>query len=64
MIEFIKITSARTAFENAINQIGTMVPETNKVAYIAEANGTLNPLYGKMAELYIAEFNQDEIKNG
>ena len=61
-IEFIKITGAGTAFENAIDQIGAMVPETNKAAYIAEANGTLDPLYGKMAELYMAEFTQDEIK--
>lgn len=61
-IEFIKITGAGTAFENAIDQIGTMVPEINKAAYINEANGTLDPLYSKMAELYMAEFTQDEIK--
>lgn len=61
-IEFIKITGAGTAFENAISQIGTMVPETNKAAYITEANETLDPLYGKMAELYMAEFTQDEIQ--
>ena len=39
-----------------------MVPETNKAAFIAEANETLDPLYVKMAELYMAEFTQDEIK--
>lgn len=61
-IEFIKITGAATAFENAINQLGAMVPETNKAAYIAEASGTLDPLYVKMAELYMAEFTQGEIK--
>jgi hypothetical protein len=61
-VEFIKITGAAAAFDNAISQIGAMVPETNKAAFIAEANGTLDPLYDKMAELYMAEFTPDEIK--
>lgn len=60
-IEFIKITGATSAFENAIAQIGAGVPEENKEAYTKEANGTLVSLYEKMAELYMAEFTQEEI---
>ncbi len=61
-IEFIKLTGAGAAFENAIAQIGGMVSEENKEAYTTEANGTLDGLYGKMADLYMAEFTQDEMK--
>lgn len=61
-IEFIKLTGAGSAFENAIDQIGTMVSEENKEAYTKEANGTLDGLYEKMADLYMTEFTQDEIK--
>jgi hypothetical protein len=61
-VEFIKLTGAGSAFENAISQIGAMVPETNKAAFIAEASQTLDPLYVKMAQLYMAEFTQEEIK--
>lgn len=61
-IEFIKITGAASAFESAIAQIGAGVSEENKEAYTNEANGTLDGLYEKMAELYMEEFTQDEIK--
>lgn len=61
-IEFIKLTGAGAAFENAIAQIGSGVSEANKEVYTKEANGTLDALYAKMAELYMAEFTQDEIK--
>lgn len=60
-VEFIKITGAGAAFENAIDQIGAMVSTENKEAYKKEANGTLEGLYGKMAELYMAEFTAEEI---
>ncbi|MDD7885898.1 DUF2059 domain-containing protein [Flavivirga sp. 57AJ16] len=61
-VEFIKLTGAGAAFENAIAQIGSGVSDTNKEAYTKEAKGTLDALYAKMAELYMAEFTQDEIK--
>ncbi|WP_339916161.1 DUF2059 domain-containing protein [Yeosuana marina] len=61
-IEFIKITGATSAFDNAIAQIGAMVPEDKKEAYTKEANATLDGLYSKMADLYMEEFTQDEIK--
>jgi hypothetical protein len=61
-IEFIKITGATAAFDNAIAQIGAGVSDENKDAYTKEANATLDGLYDKMAELYMAEFTQDEIK--
>ncbi len=61
-IEFIKLTGAGAAFENAIAQIGTMVSAENKEAYTKEASGTLEGLYTKMAELYMAEFTRDEVK--
>ncbi|MDO5969465.1 DUF2059 domain-containing protein [Flavivirga aquimarina] len=61
-VEFIKLTGAGGAFENAIAQIGAMVSDENKEAYAKEANGTLTGLYDKMAELYIAEFTHQEIK--
>ncbi|GAA3656893.1 DUF2059 domain-containing protein [Flavivirga jejuensis] len=61
-VEFIKLTGAGAAFENAIDQLGTGVSEANKEAYTKEAKGTLDALYTKMADLYMAEFTQDEIK--
>lgn len=61
-IEFIKLTGATAAFENAISQIGAMVSAENKDAYTKEANATLVGLYDKMAGLYMEEFNQAEIK--
>ncbi len=60
-VEFIKITGAGAAFENAIAQIGAMVSEENKEAYTKEANGTLDGLYEKMADLYMTEFTSEEI---
>ena len=61
-IEFIKLTGAGKAFEAAIDQIGYNVAETNKEAYNKDANATLEGLYSKMAELYMNEFTQSEIK--
>ncbi|GAA4280175.1 DUF2059 domain-containing protein [Gaetbulibacter aestuarii] len=61
-IEFIKLTGATKAFQNAIAQIGQMVPEDKKVDYTAEAEGTLDDLYSKMADIYMAEFTQGEIE--
>ncbi|MDO5989294.1 DUF2059 domain-containing protein [Flavivirga amylovorans] len=61
-IEFIKLTGAGAAFESAIGQIGAGVSEANKEAYTNEANKTLEPLYVKMADIYMAEFTIDEIK--
>lgn len=60
-VEFLKITGAGAAFENAIAQIGAGISEENKEVYTQEANGTLVGLYDKMAELYMAEFTQEEI---
>ncbi len=60
-IEFIKITGAGSAFDDAIAQIGGMVSEANKAAFIKEAQGTLEPLYEKLADLYMKEFTQSEI---
>ncbi|MCF8274490.1 MAG: DUF2059 domain-containing protein [Flavobacteriaceae bacterium] len=61
-IEFLKLTGAGTAFENAIAQIGAGVSQENMEAYTNEAKGTLVGLYSKMADLYMEEFTQDEIK--
>ena len=61
-VEFIKLTGAGAAFEKAIEMIGSGVTEANKEVYTEEAKGTLDALYAKMAELYMAEFTQDEIK--
>lgn len=61
-LEFIKLTGAVSAFDKAIDQIGISVSEENKEAYTKEAKGTLEGLYDKMAELYMVEFTQKEIK--
>lgn len=61
-IEFIKLTGAVAAFDDAISQIGFKVSEDKKAAYTKEASATLEPLYDKIAELYMEEFTQDEIK--
>ncbi|CAH8282800.1 hypothetical protein EV196_101652 [Mariniflexile fucanivorans] len=61
-IEFIKLTGAGAAFDGAIAQIGYSVPEANKEAYTKEAMATLDALYDKIADLYMEEFTQSEIK--
>jgi hypothetical protein len=61
-IEFLKLTGAGKAFENAIDQIGYNVPEAKKEAYNKEAAGTLVGLYDKIADLYMTEFTQSEVK--
>lgn len=60
-IEFIKLTGTGSAFQGAIEQLGVMVPEDKKEAYLIEAEGTLDGLYEKIAELYMKEFTQEEI---
>ena len=62
-IEFIKLTGATKAFQGAIDQIGQMVPEDKKVDYVTEAEATLDDLYSQMADIYMAEFTHDEIKD-
>lgn len=61
-IEFLKLTGAGSAFVNAIDQIGALVPEEKKEAYRTEAKTTLQGLYEKMADVYMEEFTRDEIK--
>lgn len=61
-IEFIKITGATKAFDDAIDQIGNMVSQDNKEAYKKEAVATLDELYNDMAALYMEEFTREEIK--
>lgn len=61
-IEFIKLTGATKAFDDAIDQIGNMVSQDNKEAYKKEAVATLDELYNDMAALYMEEFTREEIK--
>ena len=61
-IEFLKLTGTGKAFENAIGQIGYNVPANNMEAYTKEAMETLDALYSNMADLYMSEFTQSEIK--
>jgi hypothetical protein len=61
-IEFIKLTGATKAFDDAIDQIGVMVSQDNKAAYKKEAEATLDALYDEMATLYMTEFTKEEIK--
>ena len=61
-IEFIKLTGSAKAFEDAIDQIGFNVSAENKEAYKKEAEGTLEELYGELANLYMQEFTRDEIQ--
>lgn len=61
-IEFIKLTGATKAFDDAIDQIGAMVPEEKKEAYKKEAKGTLDELYNELATLYMKEFTKAEIQ--
>ncbi|WP_298901079.1 DUF2059 domain-containing protein [uncultured Psychroserpens sp.] len=61
-IEFIKLTGTTDMFNNAISQIGAMVPTDKKEAYTKEANGTLDGLYSKLADVYMKEFSKEEIQ--
>lgn len=60
-IEFIKLTGSAQVFDDAISQIGMMVPEDKKEAYTKEAKGTLIDLYGELANIYMKEFTEAEI---
>lgn len=61
-LEFIKLTGATKAFDDAIDQIGAMVSQDNKEAYKKEAAATLDELYSDMADLYMVEFTKEEIQ--
>lgn len=61
-VTFLKLTGAGAAFEQGISQLGTMVPEINKMKYREEANNTTADLYLKMSKLYMEEFTHEEIK--
>ncbi|TXD83935.1 DUF2059 domain-containing protein [Subsaximicrobium wynnwilliamsii] len=60
-IEFIKLTGTADAFDNAIAQIGAQVPEAKMADFKKEANGTLDELYSKIADLYMKEFTEEDI---
>ncbi len=60
-IEFIKLTGSAQMFDDAISQIGMMVPEDKKEAYTKEAKGTLTDLYSELAKIYMKEFTEAEI---
>ncbi|TXE19069.1 DUF2059 domain-containing protein [Psychroserpens burtonensis] len=60
-IEFLKLTGTGDAFNNAIAQIGAMVPEEKKEAYTKEASRTLDDVYSKIAEVYMEEFTEEDI---
>ena len=61
-IAFIKKTGSTALFDQAISQVGMMVPEDKKDAYTIEATGTLEDLYTQLADLYMKEFSEEEIK--
>lgn len=61
-IEFIKLTGSGNALDTAIAQLGVTVPEASKEVYLKEANATLEDLYDKLAEIYMNEFTEAEIK--
>ena len=61
-IEFIKLTGSADLFDSAIDQVGAMVPADKKEAYLKEAKGTLNDLYSQLADIYMEEFTQDDVK--
>ena len=48
-------------FDQAISQVGMMVPEDKKDAYTIKL-GTLEDLYTQLADLYMKEFSEEEIK--
>ncbi|MBO6605414.1 DUF2059 domain-containing protein [Psychroserpens sp.] len=60
-INFIKLTGSAQMFDDAISQIGMMVPEDKKEAYTKEAQGTLDDLYSELAKVYMKEFTEAEI---
>ena len=60
-IDFIKLTGTSSAFDDAIAQIGMMVPENKKETYLIEAEATLSGLYDKLADIYMKEFSENEI---
>ncbi|KAB1066534.1 DUF2059 domain-containing protein [Tamlana haliotis] len=61
-IKLIKLTGASSAFEAGIEQIGAVVSEKNKAKYTKKAEASLVDLYDDMADLYMEEFTQEEIK--
>lgn len=62
-IEFVKLSSDKAMFDTAIDQLGNKVTDAKKKEFRAEAKTTLNGLYANMAELFMAEFSHDELKD-
>lgn len=60
-IEFLKLSGATGAFHDVIAQAGEIIPESKRAAYAKEAKGTLNALYGNLADVYMQEFTQEDI---
>lgn len=61
-IEFIKLTGSADLFDSAIDQVGAMVPADKKDAYLKEAKATLTDLYSQLADIYMEEFTQEDVK--
>ena len=60
-VKLIELTS-KSIFADLINQLGAGVPEANKEAFTTEANSTLTNLMNELAEVYMQEFTNEEIK--
>ena len=50
------------AFQPFVDQISASIPEENQAAFSEELTATFPGLYASMAEIYMAEFTHDEIK--
>lgn len=53
---------SKEAFKPIVQQFSAMVAEDKKAAFTEELNATFPDLYASMAEIYMAEFTHDEIK--
>lgn len=60
-IRLIKATGADNSFEDAVVQIGAMVPEKNKAAYMAEAKETFTDIYHQLGAIYAEELTEAEM---
>ncbi|ESU21062.1 hypothetical protein FEDK69T_26170 [Flavobacterium enshiense DK69] len=62
VMKMIEVTGSANQMKVAKDQILKMVPKEKQAAFLVEFDATLPALYDKMAELFMQEYTQEDVK--
>ncbi|ESU29542.1 hypothetical protein FLJC2902T_00070 [Flavobacterium limnosediminis JC2902] len=62
VLKLIEVTGSAGQMKVAKDQILKMVPKEKHAAFLVEFEATMPALYDKMAEIYMQEYTQEDIK--